>query len=247
MHDTEERSERTTRLPQWLDDALSSRLIVLLLVLTAMLASLLLALTGVNYVKDHSAASRHALPSDRPQSSEVSPTKAPLNPEAYAGTQIVYAQAVSIGNTGVRCFVGNASTACVSDRTPFDANGHHNRWSAVLSVQRPGITENGFEPGSQVPGSLMKVGDLVGNAGTIGYISAIGDKDATVRVADQEVPYREMFSTTDSFEGLFRPNPDDMILNLKDGASTNIHGWRLSLEGDTLSVTAAWNTWTLRI
>lgn len=245
MHDTEERSERTTRLPQWLDDALSSRPIVLFLVTITIVVGTFV--TAVNFARDPIAASQQVLPPERSKDPGTPSTKQPLNPEAYAGTQIVYAQAVRIGNTGVRCFVGNASTACVSDRTPFDANGHRNRWSAVLSVQRPGITENGFEPGSQVPGSLMKVGDLVGYAGTIGYISAIGDKDATVRVADQEVPYRELFSTTDSFEGLFRPNPDDMIMNLKDGASTDIHGWRLSLEGDTLRVNAAWNTWTLRI
>lgn len=246
MHDTEEPSERPSVIRQWLNVALSSRSICIGVLLVFLLWSLILAGVIVTFGTGRPAFGA-ALSSEEPENVEVSPTKAPLNPEAYASTQIVYAQAVRIGNTGVRCFVGNASTACVSGRTPFDANGHHNRWSAVLSVQRPGITENGFEPGSQVPGSLMKVGDLVGNAGTIGYISAIGDKDATVRVADREVPYRELFSTTDSFEGLFRPNPDDMTLNLKDGASTNIHGWRLSLEGDTLSVNAAGNTWTLRI
>lgn len=241
MNQTERDLSRWERLKRWTQSHSPLASIALFLALALLIAWLTPKIA--NSILRHDSATSAVTSPAR----ETPSTKAPQNPQAYTSTRIVYAQPVTIGDTGIRCYVGNASTACVSTRTPVDSNGREHRWSAVLSVQRPGITENGFEPGSQVPGSQMTVGDLVGYAGTIGYISALGDRDATVRVADREVSYREMFSTTDSFEGLFRPNPDNMALKLKNGADTDIHGWYLSLDANTLTVKAASNTWTLSI
>lgn len=166
----------------------------------------------------------------------------PTGPGGYVGVATVPAKTVTIANTGVRCFVGKASTACTATGQPMTFNGHP-RWTVALSVQHDGTTEPGFLPGQFANTNALASGDLFECFGTIGYIATRDGDNSTVRIIDQERPLRDIAASCDSFTGSFyRPNPGTDLPADKD---TTVNGWNLALTGKDLTVTAGSSTWKL--
>ncbi|SLH38179.1 hypothetical protein [Mycobacteroides abscessus] len=175
-------------------------------------------------------------------STTESPTAIPTGP--YTGVTAVQAKTVSIGNTGVRCLVGNVSTACVAANKPMTYNSHK-RWTVAFNVQHDGVTENGFTPGTFVNTTAVSPGDLFECFGTIGYIAQAGD-NATARILDQERPLRELTDNCDSFTGSFYRAQTGV--DIQDGTHpATVNNWTFALAGDELTVIAGSSTWKLAI
>ncbi|WP_457181083.1 hypothetical protein [Mycobacteroides abscessus] len=205
------------------------------------LAVAAVALTCSTACSTHEAASP-GQPRQSLQPMTLTTPAKPTGPGAYVGVATVPAQTVTIANTGVRCFVGKASTACTAAGEPMIYNGHQ-RWTVALSVQHDGTTEPGFLPGQFANTNALAAGDLFECFGTVGYIATRDGDNSTVRIIDQERPLRDIAASCDSFTGSFyRPNPGS---DLRDGSSTTVNGWNLALAGKDLAITAGSSSWKL--
>lgn len=164
--------------------------------------------------------------------SSAAPTA--ISPPPAVRTKTVMADTITIGTTGVRCFVGNASAACAATTRPFK-DGDHRYWTAVFSLTGPRTLEPGFQPGEPVDPSQLEVGDLALTGGTIGVITAIGT-DPQVGVGSQVVNIREIADGRNNFGGFYRPLPDDFSQDVKHGQPLTVRDWKFSLTDTTLSI-----------
>jgi hypothetical protein len=106
------------------------------------LAAMMTALIGCS-------ASNH--PAAESTTSTAAPASAPPAPKS------VRVDTLDVGSTGVRCFIGNTSFACVANARPMTLGQLH-AWSAVGADAPPGNLEPGFTPGALAP--QPAVGDV---------------------------------------------------------------------------------------
>ena len=182
-----------------------------------------IALTGCGSGQHPSASST------APPTSKTSAVTS--SPRAAVSTKTVFADTVAVGSTGLRCFVGNNSTACASAR-PFK-DGDYRYWTMVLSLTAPTDLEPGFQPGDLVAPTELTVGDIAVTGGTVGIITTAG-ADLKVGVRDQEVGVREIADSRPDFDGFFRPRPGRQV---SAGQPVTIRDWTFTLKGTTLTVT----------
>lgn len=156
------------------------------------------------------------------------------SPPPAVRTTAVMAEAITIGTTGVRCFVGNMSAACAATTRPFK-DGDHRYWTAVFSLTGPTALEPGFQPGEPIDPSQLEVGDLALSGGTIGVITAIGP-DPQVGLGSRVVNIREVAGGRSDFGGFYRPIPDAFSQDVNPGQPLTVRDWKFTLTGTTLRI-----------
>lgn len=149
-------------------------------------------------------------------------------------TKTVMADTVTIGTTGVRCFVGNISTACAATTRPFK-DGDHRYWTATLSLTTPTALEPGYQPGEPIDPTQLDVGDLALTGGTIGVITAMGS-DPQVGVGSRVVGIREIADGRNDFGGFYRPIPDEFSQYVNSDRPLTVRDWTFTLDGTTLRI-----------
>ena len=149
-------------------------------------------------------------------------------------TKTVMANTVTIGTTGVRCFVGNISTACAATTRPFK-DGDHRYWTATLSLTTPTALEPGYQPGEPIDPTQLDVGDLALTGGTIGVITAMGS-DPQVGVGSRVVGIREIADGRNDFGGFYRPIPDEFSQYVNSDRPLTVRDWTFTLDGTTLRI-----------
>ncbi|ATQ40891.2 hypothetical protein [Mycobacterium avium] len=190
----------------------------------AMLAAVTLtALTGCSS-GDHPAAGP-ATTSTAAAPTTSGPRTAPVT------TRRIVADTLTIGTTGIRCFVGNTSAACAATTRPFK-DGDHSYWTATFSFTAPIDLEPGFEPGQIVDPTRLAVGDIAVTGGTIGVITAMG-KTPQVGVRSQVVDIREIADGRNDFDGFYHP---DAGKSVTPGSPVTIRDWKFTLNGTSLVI-----------
>lgn len=185
-------------------------------------AIVMTALTGCS-AGDHPATAGGA---------SVMPAPTTSSPRTVAvTTKRIVADTVTIGTTGVRCFVGNTSAACASPARPFK-DGDHPYWTATISFTSPTDLEPGFEPGEIVDPTHLAVGDVAVTGGTVGVITEMG-KTPRVGVRSQVVDIREIADGRNDFDGFYHPNPGKV---LTPGSPVTIRDWTFTLNGTSLVI-----------
>lgn len=175
-------------------------------------------------------------PSQPAATSPASSTDAPVDtsPGPAVQTKSVLADTLTIGSTGVRCFVGNMSTACAATRRPFK-DGDHQYWTATFSLTTPTALEPGYQLGEPIDPTQLEVGDLAVTGGTIGVITAMGP-DPQVGVGSRVVSIREIADGRNDFGGFYRPIPDEFSQYVNPGRPLTVRDWKLTLDGTTLRI-----------
>lgn len=149
------------------------------------------------------------------------------------GTKVLIADALTIGDTGVRCFVGHISLACTSSARPMRI-GEARLWTTTLSRVIPNSLEPGFEPGTPVGTAAVAVGDVGLVGGQLAVISKVVG-NLMVRIDNREVDATEVANGRHDFGGWFHPDEGERLAR---GQVLTIRDWTFALAGTTLTITS---------
>lgn len=154
-------------------------------------------------------------------------------PGPSVGTKILVADALTIADTGVRCFVGHISLACTSSARPMRI-GDARLWTTTLSRVVPNSLEPGFEPGKPVGTAAVAVGDVGLVGGQLGVISQVVG-NLMVRVDNREIAAADVANGRHDFGGWFHPDEGERLAR---GQVLTIRDWTFALAGHTLTITS---------
>ncbi len=170
-------------------------------------------------------------PMPPPTPHAAAPTTSTQGPSL--GTKVLAADALTISDTGVRCFVGHISLACTSSARPMRI-GDARLWTATLSRVVPNSLEPGFEPGKPVGTAAVAVGDLGLVGGQLAVISQVAG-NLMIRVDNREIAAADVANGRHDFGGWFHP---DNGQRLARGQVLAIGDWTFALTGHTLTITS---------
>lgn len=198
-----------------------------------------------------------------PSSSSTSVSSSSAAAATPVAPQIVQTDTLEIGDSGVRCMVGNISLACVAGPRQMTL-GPVKGWSMVGAVAPPGGLEPGFTPSGELS-NRPQVGDVAfldasscksgggdGRPGiesmqcrTMGMTATVGDNhdDILVGVISAVGTARATIRFTESEFELPLPEPPAPVFHrlapgrrLTQDHPVKIRPWTFTLRGDKLTV-----------